>query len=419
MSAEVQTLRRIVQESIRVQRGGADPIEYVDVARTLDDAVSRQNHVIFGRRGCGKTLLLTAANKKVAGDVRVVYINCEDYKQHSFPNVLIEILDQVFAEFERQLQGWRGWFGKRRYSHELIGKVRFDLAKLRETADEIDRSIKEVVSSEAQDHDRMGLAAQALQIGTEQVRAQKLAIEQEYKRHDSKIRQLDLLLPQLKACVSQFFTAVKSVKTVFIELDDFYHLARVMHPYVADYVHRFCKDVPLYFKIATLRHATTLYADRGNQPMGAQERHDFQPINVDFTLADFKKTSAQLAQILYEFGRRAQMDDDRINELFMGEGFNRLVMASGGVPRDFLSLLLEALAPKPEGQERIGKDDVRLLSLTVFQRRIEELKADSEQLDQDFLMRGIYTIREVLYSKAMQRILNSGYRYTESGEWHP
>ncbi len=51
--------------------------------------------------------------------------------------------------------------------------------------------------------------------------------------------------------------------------------------------------------------------------------------------------------------------------------FERLVLASGGVPRDFLSLLLESLSPMAAGEERVGKDDVRLLSLTVLQRRID------------------------------------------------
>ena len=108
-----------------------------------------------------------------------------------------------------------------------------------------------------------------------------------------------------------------------------------------------------------------MYSDREGQPIGAQERHDFQPINVDFTLADFEKTSAQLRQILYEFGHRASISELEIDGLFVGQGFDRLVLASGGVPRDFLSLLLEGLAPKTEGEERIGKDDVRLLSLAV------------------------------------------------------
>ena len=42
----------------------------------------------------------------------------------------------------------------------------------------------------------------------------------------------------------------------------------------------------------------------------------------------------------------------------------------------------------------MGKDDVRLLSSAVLQQRIEELKADSEQGEQDTLIRGIYAIRK-------------------------
>src|SRR5262249_38722033 len=106
------------------------------------------------------------------------------------------------------------------------------------------------------------------------------------------------------------------------------------------------------------------------------------------------KTAAQLREILHRYGRRAEMEQNAIDALFMGGGFNRLVLASGGVPRDFLSLLLEALSTKAAGEERIGKDDVRILSLTVLQRRIEELKVDSEQQDQDALIKGIYAIRK-------------------------
>ena len=391
MSTQVELLRRIVQENIRVQRGGSETIEYVDVTRALSDMVARQNHVVFGRRGCGKTLLLQNTQRKVDSDVRVVYINCEDYKQHSFPNVLIEILDTLFQELESNLTGW---FGRKKRSREVIGLIRNELAALKENADEADRSIRQSTSSENASASSVKVSPPPFDIGATETSNRKAAIEQEYKVHDSKIQKLNLLLPRLKSHIREFFTVSDGVKSVFIELDDFYHLPRTMQPHVADYVHRLCKDVPLYFKFATLRHASILFADRGSQPTGAQERHDYQPINVDFTLADFKKTANQLREILYRFGAKAQMSQAEIDALFMGEGFDRLVLASGGVPRDFLSLLLEALSPKPPGEEHIGKDDVRILSQGILQRRIEELKADSEQQDQDALIRGIYAIRK-------------------------
>src|SRR2546430_7614824 len=100
-----------------------------------------------------------------------------------------------------------------------------------------------------------------------------------------------------------------------------------------DYIHQLCKDLPLFFKVATLRHASTLYADRLGQPLGAQERHDYQPINIDFTFADFRKTVAQNRKIFHEFGRLASFEPAEIDDLFKGEGFERLVLAGGGVPR--------------------------------------------------------------------------------------
>jgi hypothetical protein len=403
MSSKVENLRRIVQENIRVQRGGGDPIDYVDVSRALPDIVARQNHVIFGRRGCGKTLLLDTAKQNITSAVKVVYINCEDYKQHSFPNVLIEILDAIFDEFERNLSGW---FGRKKRSRDLIRQIRADLQNLREKEDEINSTIREKTAVESSTSVNVGLK-NAIPLGVAAGSSRKAEIEQEYQHNDSKIQRLNLILPRLKKSVREFFEVSSSVKSVFIELDDFYHLPRTMQPHVADYVHRLCKDVPLFFKIATLRHASSLYADRGNQPTGAQERHDYQPINVDYTLADFKKTAEQLREILYRFGEKAGMNRREVDDLFMGQGFERLVLASGGVPRDFLSLLLEALSPKPEGAEKVGKDDVRLLSSTVLQQRIEELKADSEQREQDTLIRGIYAIRKFCLDKQINVFLVS------------
>src|SRR2546426_84727 len=177
MSNEVEELRRIVQENIRIQRGGSETIDYVDVSRALSDIVAKQNHVVFGRRGCGKTLLLRATEQKVDKNVRVVYINCEDYKQHSFPNVLIEILDALFEELEKNLSGW---FGRKKRSRELIRQIRAELTSLKERADEADRIIKESDTAELTGKVVAGLGAEGLEIGASAASARKAAIEQEY-----------------------------------------------------------------------------------------------------------------------------------------------------------------------------------------------------------------------------------------------
>jgi len=101
---KLKNLRRVITENLRVQRDG-DPIKYVDAGTALQDACSKQNHTIFARRGCGKTLLLHHASRELPNSVRSIYLNCEDFKRHSFPNVLIVILMTLFQEIKRDYSG--------------------------------------------------------------------------------------------------------------------------------------------------------------------------------------------------------------------------------------------------------------------------------------------------------------------------
>ena len=218
-------------------------------------------------------------------------------------------------------------------------------------------------------------------------------------------------LPQLKAEIREFFALSTSVKAVFLQIDDFYHLNRVDQPLVMDYIHRQCKDLPLDFKVATLKtqQPCTQGSAKVSRSAKLQERHDYQPVNIDFTFSEFRRTTEQNRRILNEFGRLAGMTPDEVDDLFKGDGFARLVLAGGGVPRDCLSLFLEVLetVQSAGGDGRIGKDDIRILSRSNFERRIEESKQDSEGRDQDTLIRGIYVLRKFCIDRKINVFLVS------------
>jgi len=397
---QLASLRTVINENLRVQRAGAKPVNYIDVSSALSDICARQNHAIFARRGCGKTLLLHHSAKRLGDGMQPVYLNCEDFKHHSFPNVLIEILDALFAELETNLSGW---FGKKKRSRELITAIRKQLGKLRSQEDELETDVIESRRTwdEKSKKTSGSISLKGFGLGGESSDGQKTdqAIELRYAQRTAKLRELNNWLPQLKRQIREFFELSTTVKAVFLQIDDFYHLSRADQPDVMDYLHRLCKDLPLYFKVATLRHSSTLYADRDGQPIGAQERHDYQPINIDFAFADFRKTSQQNHQIFSEFGTLAGLESGAIDTLFKGDGFDRLIMAGGGVPRDCLSLFLEALQTASQSDGRIGKDDVRIMSRSNFERRIEELKQDSAGDEQATLIRGIYVLRKFCIDK--------------------
>lgn len=396
-ATKIAALRQTIEENTRIQAGGAQSIEYVDVLNALPSMRSRQNHVVFGRRGCGKTLLLRGAFGDIKGQ-RALYINCENYKQHSFPNVLIEILDAVFEEMAANNTGW---FGRKRRIGKLIEEIVNELRNLRERPDESREAVVETRGSSAGSSAAAGAGVQGIALGVGAVSSRQVAVERRYEVHEEKIKRLDLLLPRLKQRLREIFKLSSNVHCVFVQLDDFYHLPRDMHPFIADYVHRLCKDLPLFFKIATIRHATVLYVDRGGRFTGAQEHHDYLPVDVDFMLSDFGRTSRQIREILCRFGEKAGMKRPEVESLFTEGGFERLVLASGGVPRDFLSLFLEALGQKDttSSGQKVGRDDVRLLARKTFIQRIEELKGDSEPKEHDSLLRAAHAVKDFCVEK--------------------
>ncbi len=300
-------LRALITEGLRVQLGG-EAITYINVGHALEDASARQNHTIFARRGCGKTLLLHDSTKKLREDIRSIYLNCEDFKQHTFPNVLIEILISLFSEVDRNLSGW---FGRKRQTKSIVKNILSQLRKMHHAPDSEDEEVKHTLAREneiaASGEAKGAFKKVGAKISASGSRKNKDQTERSFKLHREKLQELDRWLPELKNNLREFFKLSANVKSIFLQIDDLYHLKRADQAFVVDYIHRLCKDVPLFFKIATIRHASTLYLDREGQPIGAQERHDYQPINIDYTFSDFMRTRTQNWQILKEYGRRGQL----------------------------------------------------------------------------------------------------------------
>ena len=224
-------LRQKITESLRIQRDSGEAVPYIDAANVLRDISSRQNHTIFARRGCGKTLLLHYSTRRLAEDdktIRTVYLNCEDFKRHSFPNVLIEILDALFHELEIHLTGW---FGRKKRSRALITEIRSNLAELKASADTAEESIRQLTSAEHSSSLEASLGAGNARAGSAKIGGSastkaKAETERTFIRHEDKLRALDMQSPQLKQQVREFFRISTAVQAVFLQIDDLYHLRK-------------------------------------------------------------------------------------------------------------------------------------------------------------------------------------------------
>lgn len=281
MEAKKSRLRTLITENLRIQKNTTG-VDFVDSRSLISDLAAKQNHVVFARRGCGKTLLLTQSSTRTADDVNTIYLNCEDFKRHSFPNVLLEILQAVFSEMAKSVSGtYRDFWGFRR--KRLARQILADLNRIKRMPDSRSTSVKRA-RSESSEKSRGGNASAnspLVDLGLSETNraATTMSIEMAYDEHYEKLEELNRELPHYKEKIGEFFDCEQAAKALFVQIDDLYHLERVNQAFVVDYVHRLCKDLPLFFRFATLRHVSTLYVDNGGQPFGAQERHDYQPVN--------------------------------------------------------------------------------------------------------------------------------------------
>ena len=227
-------LRQAITESLRVQKHG-ESIDYINVGTALDDARARQNHAIFARRGCGKTLLLHHSGRTLRSDLVAVYLNCEDFKRHSFPNVLIEILAALFREIERNLPGW---FGKKKRSRQIVRQILEKLEQLQKSADSREENVRtshaEETTSEASVSAGADIDVLSIKAGASELRSRKQQVERSFRIHRQKLEELDRWLPELKESIRDFFELSSSITGIFLQIDDLYHLKRTDQAFVVD-----------------------------------------------------------------------------------------------------------------------------------------------------------------------------------------
>ena len=101
---EMGTLGILVEEATRSTEEG---IRYfIEPAQgVLRRATSKRHHLVFGRRGSGKSSLLRKAGADLTVDrCPIAYVDLESFKGHSYPNVLLSILVSTFTKYEEWLK---------------------------------------------------------------------------------------------------------------------------------------------------------------------------------------------------------------------------------------------------------------------------------------------------------------------------
>lgn len=297
-------------------------LRYVkDAAQTLNVAISRRHHLIFGRRGVGKTALMLEA-KRLAEQrgAATFWMNIQTIR-------MLTAYDAFLTTAARLCD------------------------------------VPELVHS--------GRTKKPLSV--ERAAALRPRIRTYLDTGTVNKQQINRLIPDLQQLFQTFGRETQD--DLYLFLDDIHYLAMKQQPAFLDMIHSITRDNSIWIKAAGIKHQSRWFTD--NPPTGLQTGHDAAIINLDITLEQPAKAKEFLLDIL-----RVYTDEVKLGNVFgvlSREALDRLVLASGGVPRDFLVLTATAIqaARQRSNARTTGVQDVNESAGKIAQIKLQELEDDA------------------------------------------
>ncbi|GAB2933922.1 hypothetical protein [Rheinheimera gaetbuli] len=375
-NTDLTKVLRFIEENMRVTEQTS--IEYLDSQGAIDRLKIKQNHIVFGRRGSGKSLLLKSLRD--IAEVECISVNLEDFKDISFPNSIIQVQKAIIKQLIPKVASKHPW-----YTLDSIKKyfpLKRRLTKQIKSLDHhlshpdlYDQEVKEKSSKKGTAKAKRkafgGEGEGTFEASNETELSKKLMVDK-----------LDILKNDLSN-IKELFSDVANYlgKEIFLILDDFYFIRKDEQPYFIDFFHRVSKNIPLYIKVATIQHRSKLYIQNESY-VGVELPHDAQPIYLDYGLQDFNRLVSFKRALLAHVNQKAGVDVD-YNSLITDNAFRFLCLASGGVPRDFFSLLI-SLEPLFGGERSISKPNVIEKAIENLKNKMDTLKKDAS--DEEVLL---------------------------------
>jgi hypothetical protein len=295
-------------------------LEYIrDASNNLEAAITARNHLIFGRRGAGKTTLMVETKRRLeAAAHATAWINVQTHR-HSGPELLFMwVLSNVFERIQTH-------FAER--TPKLLTEVatiQSDLAML------------------------MG-------------------------RTDLSRADCARLIPRAQKLIERFTTSAGC--RLYIFLDDLHYLRKGDQPVLLDMVHGVTRDIDAWLKVACIKHLSRWFEH--SPPTGLQTGHDAEHIDLDLTLESPSEAKLFLDRVLNVYAAHVGVPSAR--SIFSEDALNRLVLASGAVPRDYLVLAASAIrsAKRRQNARLAGVQDVNRAAGDQSKVKIAELEDDA------------------------------------------
>jgi len=339
-----------LDEILREDRSRPPAYRFIDLG-FVSQLSSKTHHVVFGRRGSGKSALLRELENRLSGleERKTILVDVESIAQKSYPNVIIEILLIILRDLlEQTKSGFLGRLIRNRLSAKIRAMIK-DLEHLRQRAD----IAKHLVSGQVRQTlgrevgEELTVVTNILKLAAKVSDSKTVTAEEKFEETFEKIRVLFNKVGDYRELIRRFLGR-KSIEALYILVDDFYQIDLLHQPLVADYLKRLFRGIPCYLKIATVRNRSLLFVKNSLFEAGLQAEQDYRSVDLDFSLEDFQRAKDFLSAVLNNACEQklSPLTADALFDFSGTSGLTILTEASGGNPRDLINILRIAIRSK-------------------------------------------------------------------------
>lgn len=401
-------------------------INYLDPFKNLEKIKISNNHLILGRRGSGKTTLLLSTIKSNKTEDFVLPIDCQIFRDWNANKIKLHILRQILQNLKSHFENCKTYTQEIKLQKGFINKIKYKISNFRKISklDELNyflitikkteyllkvieelpeepisininksnkvSEVKNVITSfEAKTSSKfksnanipvsivnldgeieMAFSA-SKNYKKEKTNETKTSQQYDFKKVISKEEKIAELI-FLFSDIFNEFNRISNNK-IILYLDDFYLVSMDSQPQVIQYFHdiyKNSKNDSFCFKLCSIPNRTKINFE-GKVDFSLKD--DFSPIRLDKELYDFDNLVEYLLQITANLSPSLEINSHDIRTLFVNDEVLKFtVVATGGVPRDFLVILSEILRiALSENSNRIKKEHLY--------SAISDLKQDKEQ----------------------------------------
>jgi hypothetical protein len=357
--ARATDLTNLISARSRVSE--AQPsLSYVkDANRSLYAVTAPRHHLIFGRRGAGKSALLVEAKRNLDGDSTISsWSNLQTLRHEDPARVFLYVLDDI---------------------------------------------IQAVITRQQRTHSELTVSAQSSELYDEIRSLLTKPSRDSWATH---------LIPRVQRNLKRFLDS--NGLRLYVFIDDFYYLPRKHQPLLLDMLHGCVRDCDAWLKIASIRHLTRWW--QSNPPLGLQTLHDADLLDLDVSLQDPGRAKLFLESILNEYARHVGIPS--LGRVVNSPALDRLVLASGGVPRDYLVLAQSSIlkAQRRPNARLVGVQDVNQAAGDAAQAKVQELEEDmaSESDSAAVTLEALKCVRAFCLEETSHTYFLVGYRDKEN-----